>query len=286
MRIAVRPQMQQSVRFLFQGLSSPAQSAYVPAPRSLATTLEDIYRNSGSSPWISIPASAKTLFATAAVEIWGRGVHSLVISAAITKASPIWAAVAGYYASHYAVRAFAHVLGYFQLYRLKKVVVLDVSSSQCQCEFRKKDRRTPEHRFYWKVVHQHADFSDNPLFRLNNEVDDVSDVGHRALANYADHVGGIPTFEPLSRDEMRRRLERISDISFTPDLLPRRSKFPDIDAVQVAAYNRIVLFRQLIDEVLGGENAFWKANRQPSWTHDLIDFQLVERDDLSSVARQ
>ena len=58
--------------------------------------------------------------------------------------------------------------------------------------------------------------------------------------------------------------------------LPRFSKFPDLEYVQVIAYHRIVRFRQLLDEVLGGKNRFWNVHRSPSFSVGYVDFQLVE----------
>src|ERR1700689_2464917 len=48
------------------------------------------------------------MFTTAAVNIWMRAVHNFLVSASLTNVSPIWASVAGYYSSHYSVRALAH----------------------------------------------------------------------------------------------------------------------------------------------------------------------------------
>ena len=60
----------------------------------------------GSFP-TTIPARQKelTYFAMAAVKMWLRAVHSFLISVSLTKASPIWSSVAGYYSSHYSIRA-------------------------------------------------------------------------------------------------------------------------------------------------------------------------------------
>ena len=58
--------------------------------------------------------------------------------------------------------------------------------------------------------------------------------------------------------------------------LPRISKFPDLEFVQVVAYHRLVTFRKLLDEVLGGKNRFWNVHRKPPFAIKFIDFQLAE----------
>ena len=56
----------------------------------------------------------------------------------------------------------------------------------------------------------------------------------------------------------------------------RISKFPDLEFVQVVAYHRLVTFRKLLDEVLGGKNRFWNVHRKPPFAIKFIDFQLAE----------
>jgi len=222
------------------------------------------------------------MFTTAAVEIWMRAVHSFLISASLTGASPIWASAAGYYSSHYSVRAFAHLLGYFQLYRRKRIARLELHAGKFVCYFDPKQATDREHRFYWKVVKQDQHFAADPLFTENDPEVDASDVGHRDRANYADHVCQLPKFRPLDVGSLRERVQFISDITFTVPPLPKRSKFPDVEGVQVVAYHRVVRFRQFLDAVLGGGNRFWTVHRSPSWTDGMIDFQLADQATLSS----
>ena len=234
---------------------------------------------------ISIEPKIASMFATAAVEIWMRGVHSFLISASLTEASPIWASVSGYYSSHYSVRALAHLLGHFQLFRKKKIAHLQIHRGKYLCLFDSKQGHDREHKFYWKAVKEDSHFNNDPLFTMNEADSDVSDVGHRDRTNYADHVFQLPNFRALAVETFRSRIHFISQIPFdTPPIpIPRLSYFPDLESVQVVAYHRLVRFRQFLDEILGGGNRFWNVHRNPSWAREVIDFQLTEQGGLSSL---
>lgn len=233
---------------------------------------------------VAVDPEVAAMFMTAAVEIWMRAVHSFLVSTSLTEASPIWASASGYYSSHYSVRAFAHLLGYFQLFKHKRIVCLEFQGSRHVCRFDQKRAGDREHRFYWNIVKQDQHFIADPLFTENASGGggDVSDVGHRDLANYADHVSQLPTFRTLDVNTLKERVQYISQIPFANPPLPRRSRFPDVQAVQVVAYHRVVKFRQFVDAILGGRNRFWNVHRNPSWTAGMIDFQLAEQGTLGS----
>jgi hypothetical protein len=80
----------------------------------------------------------------------------------------------------------------------------------------------------------------------------------------------------LDEAELKHRIEYISKIVFDAPPLPRFGSFPDLEHVQLIAYHRIVMFRRLLDEVLGGKNRFWNVHRNPSFAADFIDFQFAE----------
>src|SRR6516162_3242045 len=96
------------INVMFKALNNKSAANAFPAPRTLANVLKSRCKpfNVGI---VAAKAPDLPIFATAAVEMWLRGIHSFLISASLTEASPIWASVAGYYSSHYSVRAFAHL---------------------------------------------------------------------------------------------------------------------------------------------------------------------------------
>jgi hypothetical protein len=212
-----------------------------------------------------------------------RGVHTFVISCTLTEASPIWASVTGYYASHYVMRAFAHTLGHFLLFRLKKVARLQFAGGSYGCTVDPKTVRDREHVFYWRVVKDDRQFSVDPLFRRNVFDGDVSDAGHREHANYADHIDRFPNLATIQVDDIKDRIRRISQIPFDDPPIPRLQQFPAVESVQIVAYHRLVRFRQLLDEALEGKNRFWNVHREPPWVRDLMDFQLTEQGGLRSA---
>jgi hypothetical protein len=217
------------------------------------------------------------------VDIWLRAIQSLLISAALTRASPLWASVAGYYSSHYSVRGIAHLLGYFTLHRKKVVVQFNVSGGSMTCDFAKKGGGKGEHSFYWKVVHSDPHFASDPLFPPNDDGPTISDSGHRGRASYGDHVERIPTFQALSEREIKDRIERISEmLDFDAPPIPSWDNYPDIDSVQIVAYERIIRFRQFLDQILGATSRFWDVHRNPPAVRTLMDFQVTEQSGLAA----
>lgn len=276
---------QKCLEVAFAQLDTVAAGKAFPPPKSLSTALEEVLPKK-STGVTRVPASPQLAakFATAAVEVWLRAVHSFLISASLTDASPIWASTSGYYSSHYSVRALAHLLGHFQLFHLKKIVRLELQSGRLVCSFDGKKGRDREHRFYWNVVKQDPYFVSDPLFTDNDPGIDDSDVGHRNHANYVDHISRFPVFHALDADTLRHRVQFISQIQFTTPPIPKLSRFPDIESVQVVAYHRIVKFRQVLDEIVSGQHRFWRVHRNPSWTGGMINFQLTEQGGLGSLA--
>jgi hypothetical protein len=185
--------------------------------------------------------------------------------------------VTGYYASHYAVRAFAHLLGYFQLFQDRRIARIKLEGGRHICSFDRKTANDAEHKLYWRLVKKHAPFTEDEYFTLNDPASENSDIRHRNFANYADHVGRLVTFKPLDERAMKDRIEYISKIVCLVPPIPRFSAFPDLEYVQLIAYHRIVKFRRLVDEVLGGKNRFWAVHRNPAFATDYMDFQLAER---------
>lgn len=269
---------------IFAPLNKTSAGAAFPHPASLSAALEKALPRRERITSVPVAPTVASMFATAAVEIWMRSVHSFLISASLTDASPIWASASGYYSSHYSVRALAHLLGYFHLFRRKQIVRLEINNGKYLCSFDRKQGNDREHRFYWRIVKHNSHFSSEPLFTENSSEDDASDVGHRDRANYADHVCQFPNFRALDEEMLKRRVHFISQIHFSTPPIPMRSRFPDVESVQVIAYHRLVRFRQFLDEILGGKSRFWNVHRVPSWTREMIDFQLAEQGGLSSLA--
>lgn len=280
--MTIDDKLKRSLETIFTPLNRVAAVKAFPSPSSLSETLEDLIPiNSDTN--VSVKPQVATLFATAAVEVWLRAVHSFLVSASLANASPIWASVAGYYSSHYSVRGLAHLLGYFQLFRRKRIVRLVLRGHQHTCSFNQKQGKDREHRLYWKLVKHDAHFVSDPLFTENDPGPDVSDVGHRDRANYADHLSKFPSFQAIDTSQLRTRVQFISQIQFSTPPIPDRNRFPDLDSVQIVAYHRVVKFRKFLDEVLGGRNRFWNVHRNPSWSNKMIDFQLSDQGCLTSL---
>lgn len=258
---------------MFADLNSQSAAGSFPAPGTLSDLLSK--HVDPASPTKTVAATRKilTCFATAAVEMWLRAVHSFLISASLTKASPIWSSVAGYYSSHYSVRAFAHLFGAFQLHKRRRIAYLDEGGGHVVLE--KKYGNDREHKFYWKFVSEHPQLANDPFFYPNQE--DQLDGGHRNKANYSDHICRYPVFQPLDLQFLKDKVEQISSIELSSVPVPRADAdhFPDIENTQIVAYHRLVKFRQLVDEICTG-NRFWKVQRTPTWCPDTLKFSVVE----------
>jgi len=77
------------INVMFKALNNKSAANAFPPPRTLARLLR-----ARCAPFDldAVAAKAPDLsnFATAAVEMWLRGIHSFLISASLTEASPIW----------------------------------------------------------------------------------------------------------------------------------------------------------------------------------------------------
>lgn len=266
--------LQARLRATFRRLGADEDSKPFPELRALTSALERLSPPSASE--IKVPPRTAELFATASVDIWRRAVHSFLVSAALTEASPIWSSVCGYYSSHYSIRALAHLLGYFLLFGKKKVVRWSLNDGEHFCSFTSRGAGDREHKSYWNWVKRDEHFRADPMFQEYDPTSDTSDVRHRDRANYSDHVSGYPAFHMLTEQELRERVQMISQIEFQEPPIPDINRFLDLDSVQIVAYHRLVRYRQFLDEALGGEYAFWNANRNPEFARDLINFQIIE----------
>lgn len=268
------------IEVMFRGLKQ--QTATFPSQSALSDSLNALVGLHTTDFTSAVNNKIVLHYATAAVEMWQRSVHSFLISASLTKSSPIWSSVAGYYSSHYSMRGFAHLLGHFQLHTKKWIVTLEINAGTYSCHFRKKNGGDREHKLYWKLVKAHPIFGLDPFFTNNEDVlpgtgtETLSDSGHRNKANYSDHVGRFPQFQILDAAELKLRVQKISKIEFSDAPIPRIESFPDLENVQVIAYHRMVRFRHFLDRVLGGSNQFWTIQRNPNWCPQFLDFQVVQ----------
>ena len=283
----IDPAVKAHVEEAFAPLNNQAAAHSFPSPASLSSALDKV-NPSGATIIVApgkTPAIAK-MFTTAAVDMWLRAVHSFLISASLTNVSPIWSSASGYYSSHYTVRSLAHILGFFQLFSRKKIARLELQAGRFVCRFDAKTMHDREHSFYWKIVKSNPLFSSDPFFTKNpskDEADVGSDVGHRDRANYADHLSSFPMFHPLNELEVKRRIERISEIEVKAPPIPIVRLYPDIESVQVIAYHRLMRFRDLVDTIVGTRNRFWSVHRDPPWAREFMDFQVTAEATLRSV---
>lgn len=271
------------VRAVFDLLNKGAANTF-PAPMSLSRILDPLVPAKGGSEIVEVGPAVARAFATASIDAWLRAVHSFLVSASVSETSPIWSSVSGYYSSHYAMRALSHLLGFYVLYSHKKIVTLSLNDGQYSCTFASKNGGDREHKTYWKLVKDRAPFRSNPLYASNNSGDEVSDVGHRDRANYADHLAKYySNFKVLDALETKRRIDQISKAAVTTPPIPKREDFPDLDSVQIVAYHRIVRFRQLLDETLPIKARFWQGNRLPAFASNFMSYQLVEAPGLADT---
>ena len=279
--------LQSRIQAAFARLDNVGGSEAFPKPAAIARDLEKLIPSTGPQT-ISVRPQIATSFAAASIDMWLRSVHSFLISASLTNASPIWSSVSGYYASHYAVRALAHLLGHFLLFRRGRIAQLELTSGRHYCSFAKRTGDDREHVIYWRRVKADVHFSNDPFFTDNLPLagSSTSDVRHRDHANYADSlVRYYPQFRVLDENALKIRVSTISQIEITDPPIPRLSEFPDLDSVQLIAYHRIVKYRHFLDEILGQSSRFWRAQRNPSFAMGIVNYQVTEPTGLSA-ARQ
>jgi hypothetical protein len=269
------------VRSVFVRLNRVGASDAFSKPSTVSRSLEALNPPQDISS-VNVEPKVATLFAAASVDMWLRAVHSLLISASLTNASPIWASVSGYYASHYAVRGLAHLLGYFLLFAKKRIVQLGHHDGRHYCSFTRRSADDREHKLYWRRVKADSNFQADPFFTENPATGDISDVRHRDHANYADSLFPYPHFRPLDENVLKSRMAAVSQIEITDPPIPRLTEFADLDNVQLVAYHRIVRYRKFLDEILGGDSRFWNVHRNPSFSAGVLNFQLTEPTGLSA----
>jgi hypothetical protein len=139
------------IRALFALLHRRAATGTLPPPGTFGAELNEIVQEAErrNQSQVHLTADVAVRFVTAAVEMWQRAIHSYIISALLTNASPMWASVCGYYASHYTVRGIGHLLGFFQLHRKRRIIELLPSGTAFAARIVRKDANTREHKFYW-----------------------------------------------------------------------------------------------------------------------------------------
>lgn len=265
------------IDLMFRGLNNIAASKRYPIPGSLSMQLNDLVDTTNKDDHsITVQQNTVNLFATAAVEMWHRSVHSFLVSASLTKSSPVWSSVSGYYSSHYSIRGFAHLLGYFQLFNKRRVIQLEIRGGNYYCHISKKDGGDREHKLCWKLVKKYSLFANDPFFTINDDKLIQSDGAHRNKANYQDHIGRFPKFQPLDEIYLKSRISLISSIELSDAPIPNIEFYPDLENVQLIGYHRLVRFRMFLDEILGGSNRFWSNNRSPEWCPKYLNFQVTQ----------
>lgn len=241
---------------------------------ALSALLNNSFRTS-NSPILGEDQAA--LFSTAAVEMWHRAIHSLITALSLGASSEIWSCVAGYYASHYSVRAFAHLFGYFSLYSRKLLIEVTPSGARFQCSpvggVAKSVRS--EHQFYWTIVKKLPDFATDRLFTNNTDQASQSDAAHRGVASYVDHLDRFTPYNSIDRDEVRRRFVQLATTALQGQAsisIPDRQHYPQLGVVLSVAYLRIYRFREYLDEMLPVKRGFWARHRIPPWYTGLLPF--------------
>ncbi len=264
----------QALRMMFAPWQNVGATNAFPPPQTLTDALDKIAPRGRTTGSVNVHIDVRTAkyFATAAIDIWHRAVHSLLISIAISGESTLWSSVSGYYSTHYVFRGLAHLLGHYQLFQQRWMVHLWAENGRFQCTFKRGRER--EHDWYRKIVAEDARFKTDPFFLLPVPPAMI-DVVHRDRANYVDHLGLLPSLRLIDRALVRNRLHQISriEVQAPPELAAER--FPDVEAVQINAYQRIVRFRQFLDQALVASR-LWNVHRNPGWAADLTDFQLIE----------
>lgn len=265
------------IRAIFDQLKR--QKPERPPPRGvLADTLRSKIKNPAKGGVFTLIPAEAALFGSAAVEMWLRAVHSFLISNSMMKASPIWSSVAGYYASHYVMRAFSHILGHFLLGRDHLIVQVKLQNGGYSCVSKKSS--PTEHQYYWGLPNREIGAAGTVLFSENKPIKDpkseCTDGSHRVFANYFDHVNSFTNFEPVNEGYLKTRIEQLSGLVTDSPALPDHNKYPDLDAVHLIAYARIVEFRTCMDNLVGANHKYWAYFREPSWFAKYMDYQVPE----------
>lgn len=263
------------VELAFGKFDKPNARLGFPASGSFTRQLSALFDGHSAAP--VLPHQNCSMIASAGVEMWHRAIHSFLWSVALTKSSPLWASVSGYYASHFVMRAVAHSIGIFKLFAKKSQVQVSVDNGQFICSplvFGK--NMGGEHAFYWRVAKEHPRFKLNDLFRENSERDPRSDSAHRTFANYTDHLCSFPPIEFSNVNELAISVEKISRIRLHSVSSPSREDYPDLQNVQILAFQRILAFQDFLDEKVP-ENRFWRMHRRPDWCKNVMLYQVDDQ---------
>jgi len=240
----------QVLELSFGKLDRQAARLDFPKPGTLSNQVSSLIGGAGAG---ALTHQHSSMLASAGVEMWHRAIHSFLWSVVLTETSPLWSSNTGYYASHFVMRAFAHSLGIFKSFTKRAAIQVVVRNGHFICNQLNENRG--EHAFYWRAVKEHPTLAPNPLFRENNErednkKEDQSDSLHRTFATYTDHLNSFKAVNVPPVEEVTQRLEKISHIrrcSVTAPT-PQRGRFPDLDKVQILAFQRIVAFHDFLDD--------------------------------------
>jgi len=257
----------------FAKLDKPNAKMDFPSPGSLSLHLNGLLAKAGAMP-PTLSHQHSPMLASASVEMWHRAIHSFLWSVALAECSHLWASVSGYYASHFVMRAFAHSMGLFKSFTYRKVVQVVMVKGHFACSL--SETNHGEHAFYWKAVKAHPKLLANPLFRENYERDPKSDSAHRTFANYTDHLDNFAPLEFPGLETVAMIVEKISRIRLHSVTEPSREDYPDLQNVQILAFQRIVAFHDFLEERVPN-NRFWRAHRRPSWCKDVMVFQVEDQ---------
>jgi hypothetical protein len=265
------------VELSFGKLDKPNAKMDFPERGTLSKHIHGLLDKKGGGALPILSHKYSPMLASAGVEMWHRAIHSFLWSVALTNNSPLWSSVSGYYSSHFVMRAFAHSMGIFKSFTRKAVIQVLIANGQFICSpLLSSKKGEGEHAFYWKAVKGHPKLFSNDLFRENNERDMGSDSSHRTFANYTDHLNSFLPLEFPTLNVVAEGVERISRIRLHSVTTPSRDDYPDLENVQILAFQRIVAFRDFLDEKLP-KNRFWKAHRRPSWCKDVMLFQVEDQ---------
>lgn len=175
------------------------------------------------------------------------------------------------------MRAFAYSMGILKSFLQKEIIQISEENGEFVCTplvWGKNGRG--EHAFYWKAIKNHPNFIDNDLFRENSERDFQSESSHRTYANYIDHIDSFVPLELPATVSVANEVERISRIRLHSVTTPTRNDYPDLQNVQILAFQRIIAFQDFLDDKVAN-NRFWRAHRRPSWCQNVMLFQVEEQ---------
>lgn len=243
------------IRKIFQKLDKRSQ--HLSPPGTLVDCLDHLLKNVQKT---SLEEKEVALFGSAAVEMWHRAIHSLLVSVQLMSGSKLWSAVCGYYASHYVMRAFAHVWGHYTLFQRG---TFEVGFAAGRYTVKKRKSKN-EHVFYWNVAA--SNLNETNLFCVNSD-----DIRHRSVANYRDHVNRFQTVQIEEESVLREHINRLAGLS---PIKPSTEKFPDLAPVQALALRRITFFRDWLDDTLEGKSRYWKGHRDPFWCRKVMTYSV------------